>query len=144
MIGPGIEREMPSRAGRATEQALRGDGMPVGIAREAHRLQRLRNPLPVGGLPPVNAFWSITIAGSDRLMVANSAHKYSVSSHSGLQPNPDGSIDIYIQPTAPGEHEANWLPTPNGKFMLWLRAYEPRQSVLAGTYVPPAVTEVKP
>ena len=98
---------------------------------------------PPGGLPPVSAFWSITIAGSRRLMVANSAHKYSVSSHSGLQTNADGSVDIYIRPTAPAEHEANWLPTPNRNFMLWLRAYEPAHAVLDGTYAPPAVTEVK-
>ncbi len=77
-------------------------------------------------------------------MEENSAHKYSVSSHSGLQTNPDRSVDIYLQPTAATGHEANWLPTPKGKFMLWLRAYEPGPSVLDGTYQPPAVTEVKP
>lgn len=99
---------------------------------------------PMGGLPPAKAFWSITIANSKRLMVANSAHKYSVSSHSGLQATPDGSVDIYLRPTAPAGHESNWLPTPSGDFMLWLRAYEPGPSVLDGTYKPPPVTEVKP
>ncbi len=99
---------------------------------------------PPHGLPPVKAFWSITIANSKRLMVANSAHRYSVSSHSGLRPDPDGSVDIYLGPTAPAGREANWLPTPSGDFMLWLRAYEPAPPVLDGTYEPPAVTEVKP
>ena len=94
---------------------------------------------PAGGLPPVSAFWSITMAGSNRLMVANPEHKYSVSDHSGLVANSDGSTDIYLQPTAPAGHEANWLPTPRGNFMLWLRAYEPGQAVLDGTWQPPAV-----
>ena len=94
---------------------------------------------PEGGLPPVKAFWSITIAGANRLMVANSAHRYSVSDRSGLVASADGSTDIYLQPTVPTGHEANWLPTPGGNFMLWLRAYEPAQSILDGTWQPPAV-----
>jgi hypothetical protein len=94
---------------------------------------------PKGGLPPVNAFWSITIAGANRLMVANSAHTYSVSDRSGLLANGDGSIDIYLQPTSPTGHEKNWLPTPNGNFMLWLRAYEPAPAILDGTWQPPAI-----
>jgi hypothetical protein len=95
-------------------------------------------------LPPVEAFWSITIAGPARLMVENAAHKYRVSDRSGLQANPDGSTDVYLQQTAPAGREANWLPTPSGNFMLWLRAYQPRPSVLDGTYRPPAVAQVQP
>jgi hypothetical protein len=94
---------------------------------------------PKGGVPPVNAFWSITIAGANRLMVANSAHTYSVSDRSGLVANGDGSTDIYLQPKVPTGHEKNWLPTPSGNFMLWLRAYEPAPSILDGTWEPPAI-----
>jgi hypothetical protein len=97
-----------------------------------------------GGLPPANAFWSITIADSHRLMAQNAAHKYSVSDRSGLQTNSDGSVDVYLQPAAPKGHEPNWLPTPSGNFMLWLRAYGPGPAVLDGTWKPPAVTEVPP
>ena len=92
-----------------------------------------------GRLPPVSAFWSITIAGSNRLMVADAEHKYSVSDRSGLIANDDGSIDVYLQPISPAGHDANWLPTPSGTFMLWLRAYEPAQSILDGTWQPPAI-----
>jgi hypothetical protein len=99
---------------------------------------------PAGELPPVNAFWSITIADArTRLMVANPEHKYSVSDRSGLAVNGDGSVDIYLQPTVPAGHKANWLPTPSGDFMLWLRAYEPEQSVLDGTWQPPAIRKVR-
>src|SRR5581483_8537157 len=99
---------------------------------------------PPGGLPPVNAFWSITIAGAHRLMVENAAHRYSVSDRSGLQANADGSVDVYVQPAAPVGHEANWLPTPEGGFMLWLRAYGPKPAILDGTWRPPALTQVQP
>jgi hypothetical protein len=99
---------------------------------------------PPGGLPPVNAFWSITIAGANRLMTANAARKYSVSDRSGLEASPDGSVDVLLQPDAPTGHERNWLPTPSGNFRLWLRAYRPAPSILDGTWHPPAVTGVPP
>jgi hypothetical protein len=106
--------------------------------------KRYRIHFPPGGLPPVSAFWSITLAGANRLMTANAAHKYSVSDRRGLQANPDGSVDVLLQPAAPSGRERNWLPTPNGNFMLWLRAYGPAPTVLDGSWHPPAVTEVQP
>lgn len=100
---------------------------------------------PAGETPPVKAFWSITTGSAKtRLMVANPEHKYSVSSHSHLQTNADGSTDIYLGPTAPAGHQANWLPTPNGDVMLWLRMYEPTKSALDGGWTPPAIKEIKP
>jgi hypothetical protein len=99
---------------------------------------------PARGFPPVKAFWSLTLGGPDRLMTANAAHRYSVSDHSGLVPNDDGSVDVLLQASAPAGHEVNWLPTPSGEFMLWLRAYEPGPAVLDGTYRPPVVMEVRP
>jgi len=98
---------------------------------------------PPGGLPPTNAFWSLTMSDSERLMVANPINRYDVSDRSGLAPNADGSIDIYIQNTAPAGHESNWLPAPAGDFMLWLRDYQPGAAVLPGEYHVPPVVEVK-
>jgi hypothetical protein len=41
-----------------------------------------------------------------------------------LKPNPDGSVDLYIQKDSPGtDKEANWLPAPAGDFILMLRMY---------------------
>ncbi len=93
------------------------------------------------GLPPVGAFWSITTGDArTRLMVTNPQHKYSVSSHSGLATATDGSIDVYLAPTLPaGAPTSNWLPTPAGTFMLWLRLYEPTSS----TWTPPAIKQVQ-
>jgi hypothetical protein len=83
------------------------------------------------------------MAGANRLMAANPAHKYSVSDRSGVVPDADGSIDLYLRTTAPPGRKANWLPTPSGNFMLWLRAYQPASAILDGTWQPPAI-EVAP
>ncbi len=98
---------------------------------------------PAGGLPPNNAFWSITMGDAGNHFVANPINRYSVSDRSGLAQNADGSVDIYIQNTAPAGHESNWLPAPTGKFILWLRVYIPGQTILDGQYKVPPVVEVK-
>jgi hypothetical protein len=98
---------------------------------------------PPGGLPPNNAFWSLTMTDPQGHLVANPSNRYSVSDRSGLVPNADGSIDIYIQNAAPAGHESNWLPALSGDFMLWLRAYQPGAAILNGTYQVPAVEEVQ-
>jgi hypothetical protein len=98
---------------------------------------------PPGGLPPNDAAWSVTMGDSRRFMVDNPIHRYSVGDRSGLVPNADGSIDIYIQNMVPAVHEPNWLPAPAGDFMLWLRVYQPGPAILNGTYRVPPVIEVK-
>ena len=98
---------------------------------------------PHGGLPPNDAAWSLTMGDSWRRMVDNPIHRYSVGDRSGLVPNADGSIDIYIQDTAPASRESNWLPSPNGHFMIWLRVYQPGAAILRGEYHVPPVVEVK-
>jgi hypothetical protein len=67
---------------------------------------------PSGGLPPNDAFWSLTMGNARNRFVANPINRYSVSDRSGLVPNADGSVDIYIQNTAPAGRESNWLPAP--------------------------------
>jgi hypothetical protein len=95
---------------------------------------------PAGQLPPNEAFWSLTMTDVAGFMVRNSTDRSSVGSRSGLVPNADGSIDIYLQHTAPAGHEPNWLPAPAGNFKLMLRAYLPGRAVLDGKYhVPPVM-----
>lgn len=98
---------------------------------------------PPGGLPPNHAFWSLTMTTTRGQMVANPSNRYSVGDRSGLVSNADGSIDIYIQHTAPAGHEANWLPAPSGNFKLWLRVYQPGAAILSGAYRVPPVVEVQ-
>jgi hypothetical protein len=93
---------------------------------------------PPGGLPPNNAFWSLTMGDARNHFVPNPINRYSVGDRSSLVSNADGSVDVYIQHAAPPGHESNWLPAPPGLFILWLRAYEPGPAILDGTYhVPP-------
>ena len=94
---------------------------------------------PAGQLPPNNAFWLLTMGDAKNRFVANPLNRYSVGDRSGLVPNTDGSVDIYIQNSPPAGHESNWLPAPSGNFILWLRAYLPDQTILDGEYVVPPV-----
>jgi len=95
---------------------------------------------PPGGLPPNNAFWSLTMGDGQNRFVPNPIDRYSVSDRSGLVQNPDDSLDITIQNTAPAGIESNWLPAPSGNFILWLRVYLPGETILNGEYkVPPIV-----
>ena len=97
---------------------------------------------PAGQLPPNDAFWSLTMTDVVGYMEPNPINRYSVGSRSGLVPNADGSVDIYIQRTAPAGHEANWLPAPSGAFKLMLRAYLPGRAILDGKYHVPPVKRV--
>jgi hypothetical protein len=98
---------------------------------------------PAGGLPPNDAFWSLTMGTSKNRFVPNPLNRYSVSDRSGLAQNPDGSVDIYIQNTAPAGRQSNWLPAPAGDFILWLRVYLPGQAILGGKYNVPPVVKAK-
>src|SRR5215472_15891120 len=98
---------------------------------------------PAGQLPPNDAFWSLTMTDVVGYMVRNPIDRYSVGSQSGLTSNADGSIDIYMQRTAPAGHESNWLPAPAGYFKLMLRAYLPRRAILDGEYHVPPVKRVR-
>ena len=73
----------------------------------------------------------------------NPINRYSVSDRSGLIPNADGAVDIYIQHAAPAGHQSNWLPAPTGKFILRLRVYLPGAAILGGKYKVPPVVETQ-
>jgi hypothetical protein len=98
---------------------------------------------PSGGLPPTDAFWSLTMGDAKNHFVENPLGRYSVSDRSGLAQNADGAVDIYIQNTVPAGHESNWLPAPTGQFILWLRVYMPGQAILDHTYRVPPVLKSK-
>jgi hypothetical protein len=98
---------------------------------------------PAGQLPPNEAFWSLTTGNARNHFVGNPINRYSVSDRSGLVPNGDGSVDIYIQNPAPARHESNWLPAPTGTFIVWLRVYLPGATILDGKYKVPPVVETR-
>ncbi len=91
-----------------------------------------------GELPPVNGFWSVTMYDPSFFFVPNPLDRYTVSSRFPFTYNPDGSLDVYIQRDSPGkDKEANWLPAPQGKFILMLRLYWPKEPVLTLAWKPP-------
>jgi hypothetical protein len=105
-----------------------------------------------GQLPPVNAFWSVTMYdGKTQLLIENPINRYLINSPMlpSLKKNADGSLTIYIQKDSPGaDKESNWLPAPDGPVYLAMRLYWPKTeppSVLPpgeGTWKPPGVQRV--
>ena len=106
---------------------------------------------PADGLPPVNAFWSVTMYdGKTQLLIRNPIDRYLINSPMlpDMQRNADGSLTLHIQNRSPGEgREANWLPAPAGPIYLVMRLYWPKQtppSILPpgeGTWRPPGIVK---
>ena len=79
-------------------------------------------------LPPVRAFWSITLYDQDGFQVGNSLDRFAVSSWMPFKYNVDGSLDLYFQNDNPGkDKETNWLPAPKGPFNLTMRLVQSRR-----------------
>lgn len=88
-------------------------------------------------IPPVNAFWSITMYNPSDLLVANSINRFAIGDRNNLKYNKDGSLDIYIQNEKPGKEKiSNWLPANNGNFSLTMRLYWPKEQALNGQWKP--------
>ena len=108
---------------------------------------------PAGQLPPVNAFWSVTMYdGKSQLLIENPIKRYLINSPMlpAMKKNADGSLTLYIQKDSPGKaKEPNWLPAPNDTVYLVLRLYWPKDtppSILPpgeGTWRPPGVVAAK-
>ncbi len=95
-------------------------------------------------IPPVNAFWSITLYDPHGFQVANPINRFAVSSWMPFKYNDDGSLDLYFQNESPGkDKEANWLPAPKGPFNLTMRLYAPKSAALTGKWNPPPVTKAE-
>ena len=95
-------------------------------------------------IPPVNAFWSVTLYDQDGFQVPNALNRFAVSSWIPFAFNADGSLDLYFQNESPGkDKEVNWLPAPKGPFNLTMRLYAPKSDALTGKWNPPAVTKAE-
>jgi len=101
---------------------------------------RYRIHFAKGELPPVKAFWSVTVYDEAGYFTANALHRFAIGDRDALKLNPDGSLDLYIQHASPGPaKESNWLPSPAEPFNLSLRLYWPGEAILDGKWIPPAV-----
>jgi hypothetical protein len=131
MIGLGANLPEDALYPRATRDA---EGQPlVGSNRYIIRF-------PNDQLPPVGAFWSLTMYNAKHRFEKNTINRYAIGDRDKLKFEPDGSLTLYIQNQSPGsDKEANWLPAPAGAFNLSMRLYSPKKEVLDGTWKPPAV-----
>jgi hypothetical protein len=95
-------------------------------------------------LPPVEAFWSITLYDADGFQVPNALNRFAVSSWMPFRYEADGSLTLYVQAEGPGaDNEQNWLPAPKGGFNLTMRLYAPKADVLTGKWNLPPVTRAQ-
>lgn len=104
-------------------------------------------------LPPVNAFWSVTMYDAKtQLLIDNPINRYLINSPMlpTLTRNADGSLTLYIQKDSPGKgKQANWLPAPDGPMYIVMRLYWPKDtppSILPpgqGSWQPPALMRAK-
>ena len=92
-------------------------------------------------IPPVKAFWSMSLYDNTNNLVDNSLNRYSLGDRSpGLVFNPDGSLTLYVGHELPeGAAKSNWLPAPADEFYLVLRAYLPGKPIVDQIWEPPAV-----
>jgi hypothetical protein len=96
-------------------------------------------------LPPVAAFWSITMYDAEGFQVANELDRFAIGDRDPLTFNADGSLDIWLQHDNPGpERTSNWLPAPGGPLGVTMRLYAPDREILDGTWTPPAVRKSDP
>jgi hypothetical protein len=93
---------------------------------------------PPGQLPPVNAFWLVTLYELlASLLYANPLNRYLINSPMlpDLKRDADGRITLYIQHDSPGkDREGNWLPAPSGPFFAVMRLYWPKEEALTGKW----------
>jgi hypothetical protein len=95
-------------------------------------------------IPPVGAFWSITLYDKDGFPTANVLNRCAIGDRDELKFNSDGSVDLYFQNESPGkDRESNWLPAPAGDFNLAMRLYAPKAEIRDGRWAPPAIKRVQ-
>ena len=98
--------------------------------------------IPPNGLP-AEAFWSLTMyerAPDGRyFLVENPINRYMIGNWTkGLVRQPDGSTQIHIG-AGYANTDPNWLPAPDGAFLLTLRLYMPTEEALDPAWLPPAI-----
>jgi len=92
-----------------------------------------------GDMPPVDAFWSVTLYDADRFLYDNPQARYAIGDRTrGLQRDPDGGLSLVVSHAPPRDRAftPNWLPAPAGGFYLVLRMYNPRAEA-RGWRIPP-------
>jgi hypothetical protein len=111
--------------------ATDGDGNKADCSKNRYTLT-----FPKDQLPPVNAFWSVTMYdGKSQLLIENPINRYLINSP--MLP------DLEKNDSPGKDKEANWLPAPDGPIYLVMRLYWPKKEALDGDWKPPVVRVVK-
>lgn len=114
------------------------DSQPLDASKHRYTLR-----FPKGGLPPNDAFWSLTMYdGQTQLLVANPLKRYLINStmEKQLKQDADGGITLYVEAESPGtDKEMNWLPAPIGPFYTVMRIYQPKPAVQIGKWKAPSL-----
>jgi len=135
LVGLGANLPEDAIYPRVTEDT---DGQPLNGA------NRYLVHFPKGQLPPVNAFWSLSMYNSKQFFAQNPINRYAIGDRDKLKFNDDGSLTINIQHESPGkEKESNWLPAPKDSFNVFMRLYWPKKEILDGAWKAPGVERVK-
>jgi hypothetical protein len=101
---------------------------------------RYRLRFAPGGLPQVDAFWSLSLySKSDYMFVDNPLQRHAIGDRTpGLCTDPDGGLTIWLGHTPPPQ-TSNWLPAPAEPFYVAIRLYLPRAVHQEGLYVYPVI-----
>ena len=95
----------------------------------------------LGQLPPVNAFWSLTMYELPAsLLVANPLNRYLLNSTMlpQFQRAADGGLTLLIQNTSPGKRQGRQLVAcAEGYFVMFMRLYWPKEEALTGKRTAP-------
>ena len=111
------------------------------VGTHAYEIRFSQSELPPHG---PDGFWSITLYNSAEFLVPNPIDRYSIGNVTpGLVRGADGSLTIVVSPSGPTETDVNWLPAPEGAFMLVLRVYDPTPQVQDGSWSPPIIQALR-
>ena len=114
----------------ATDEALYGAGHFDADGQPLSGTQHYTLRFEAHEMPPVDAFWSVTLYDNDRYLYPNALGRHAIGDRTrALHTAPDGSLTITFSHDQPDAKDVNWMPTPAGRFYLILRLYHPRDGV---------------
>lgn len=93
-------------------------------------------------VPDTNSFYSFATYKPDGYLFGEKETVGLISQDRRMKFNEDRSLDIYIQKESPGkDKESNWLPTPDGEFLVGAQLYLPKLETITDSWTLPPVFE---
>ena len=135
-VSPGMISKVPDKGAAY----LIGFKDSAGKLYSGDKSYRLHLPAPI----PAANFWSLTLYDALTASGLDNGQPFpSLNSHDHPAVNADGSVDLYVGPTAPPGKEANWLRSVPGKgYFVILRLYGPKEAYLNLSWKPSDLEEM--